>query len=75
VLIRPLLERQTFGPEHISALVSALEGSLEGFAADGPSDPAVLMVARRIIALAKAGQSRFDSATRSGRQIVQERRR
>jgi hypothetical protein len=55
--IRPLLEAEAgaFGPEDVQALVSAFESALEALRLVDRSDPAVLMVARRVIALAKEG--------------------
>ena len=40
-------------PEDVQALVSAFEAALEALRLVDRSDPAVLMVARRVIALAK----------------------
>jgi hypothetical protein len=57
VPIRPLLEAESgaFGPEDVTALVSAFEASLKALQLVDRSDPAVLMVAERVIALAKKG--------------------
>ena len=55
--IRSLLEAEAgaFEPEDVPALVSAFEAALEALRLVDRSDPAVLMVARRVIALAKEG--------------------
>jgi hypothetical protein len=57
VPIRPLLEAEAgaFAPDDVRALVSAFEASLEALQLVDRSDPAVLMVARRLIAFAKEG--------------------
>jgi hypothetical protein len=44
-----------FGPEDITALVSAFEASLKALQLVDRNDPAVLLVAERVIALAKEG--------------------
>jgi hypothetical protein len=73
--IRPLLEAEgeAFGPEDVQALVSAFEAALEALRLVDRRDPAVLMVARRVIALAKEGsrdaivlRDRVVSAFRNG---------
>ena len=55
--IRPLLEAEagTFGPDDVRALASAFEASLRELGLVDRSDPAVLLVAKRVIALAKEG--------------------
>src|SRR2546422_2780063 len=57
VPIRPLLESDpgAFGPDDVEALVSAFEASLKALRLVDRRDPAVLIVARRVIALAKEG--------------------
>jgi hypothetical protein len=55
VPIRPLLEAEAFGPEDISALISAFEASLNALRLVDRSDPAVLLVAKRVIDLARDG--------------------
>jgi hypothetical protein len=44
-----------FGPEDITVLVSAFEASLKALQLVDRNDPAVLLVAERVIALAKEG--------------------
>ena len=55
--IRPLLEAEAgaFGPDDVRALASAFEASLRELGLVDRSDPAVLLVAKRIIAFAKEG--------------------
>ena len=55
--IRPLLEAEAgaFGPDDVRALASAFEASLRELGLVDRSDPAVMLVAKRIIALAKEG--------------------
>jgi hypothetical protein len=55
--IQPLLEREgnVFGPEDIKAMTAAFKAALAALQLVDRSDPAVLMVARRVIALAKEG--------------------
>jgi hypothetical protein len=55
--IRPLLESEAaaFGPEDLKALTSAFEASLVALRLADRTDPAVLLVAKRVIALAKTG--------------------
>ena len=53
--VRPLLEAEAFGPDEVKVLVSAFEASLKALRLVDRKDPAVLMVAKRVIALAKAG--------------------
>jgi hypothetical protein len=57
VPIRPLLEAEAgaFGPDDVRALASAFEASLRELGLVDRSDPAVLLVAKRVIALAKEG--------------------
>src|SRR5262245_28579063 len=55
VPVRPLLEAEAFGPDEVKVLVSAFEASLKALRLVDRKDPAVLMVAKRVIALAKAG--------------------
>jgi hypothetical protein len=56
--IRPLLqaEAEAFGPEDLTALASAFEQCLAALRLVNRTDPAVLLVAQRIIALAKEGE-------------------
>jgi hypothetical protein len=49
------LEAEAFGPEDISALISAFEASLKALRLVDRSGPAVLLVAKRVIDLAKDG--------------------
>ena len=55
--IRPLLESEAaaFGPEDLKAMTSAFEASLVALRLADRTDPAVLLVAKRVIALAKTG--------------------
>jgi hypothetical protein len=57
VPIRPLLEAEAgaFGPDDVRALASAFEASLRDLGLVDRGDPAVLLVAKRVIALAKEG--------------------
>jgi hypothetical protein len=48
-------EGEVFEPEEIPSLISAFEGSLQRLRLVDRSDPAVLLVARRVIALAREG--------------------
>jgi hypothetical protein len=48
-------EAEVFGPEDVTVLIAAFEGSLSALRLVDRSDPAVLMVAKRVIDLAKAG--------------------
>jgi hypothetical protein len=54
--IRPLLESSSFSPEDITSLVTAFEGTLSALGLVNRNDPAVLMVAKRIIDLAQQGE-------------------
>ena len=54
--IRPLLQDVSFSPEDVTALTTAFEDSLSALGLMDRSDPAVLMVAKRIIELAKHGE-------------------
>jgi hypothetical protein len=54
--IRPLLQDGVFSPEDITALATAFEDTLRALGLVDRSDPAVLMVAKRIIELAKHGE-------------------
>jgi hypothetical protein len=56
VPIRPLLQDVSFSPEDVTALTTAFEGSLSALGLMDRNDPAVLMVAKRIIELAKGGE-------------------
>lgn len=56
VPIRPLLQDVSFSPEDVTALTTAFEDSLSALGLMDRSDPAVLMVAKRIIELAKHGE-------------------
>jgi hypothetical protein len=57
VPIRPLLEAEAgaFGPDDVRALASAFEASLRELGLVDRSDPAVVLVAKRVIAFAKEG--------------------
>jgi hypothetical protein len=48
-------EAGAFGPDDVRALASAFEASLRELGLVDRSDPAVMLVAKRIIALAKEG--------------------
>jgi hypothetical protein len=48
-------EAAAFGPEDLKALTSAFEASLVALRLADRTDPAVLLVAKRVIALAKTG--------------------
>ena len=54
--IRPLLQDGVFSPEDITALATAFEDTLRALGLVDRSDPAVLMVAKRIIEHAKHGE-------------------
>jgi len=56
--IRPLLEdeRSAFGPDEINAITSAFEQTLRELRLVDRRDPAVAIVARRIIEFAKGGE-------------------
>ena len=54
--IRPLLQDGAFSPEDITALATAFEDTLSALGLVDRNDPAVLMVAKRIIELAKDGE-------------------
>ena len=56
VPIRPLLQDVSFSPEEITALTTAFEDSLSALGLVDRNDPAVLMIAKRIIELAKDGE-------------------
>jgi hypothetical protein len=56
VPIRPLLQDGAFSPEDITALATAFEDTLSALGLVDRNDPAVLMVAKRIIELAKDGE-------------------
>ena len=49
-------EREVFGPETIAVLARALEEALHQLGLMDRNDPAVTMVAKRIIELAKRGE-------------------
>jgi hypothetical protein len=52
-----MLEYSSFSPEHVKAITVAFEDCLRALGlTDRPSDPAVLVIARRIIELAKQGE-------------------
>jgi hypothetical protein len=55
--IQPLLDREgnVFGPEDINVLTAAFNAALAALQLVDRTDPAVLMVARRVIAIAKEG--------------------
>jgi hypothetical protein len=48
-------EAGAFGPDDVRALASAFESSLRELGLVDRSDPAVLLVAKRVIAVAKEG--------------------
>jgi hypothetical protein len=54
--IRPLLQSGSFSPEDVTSLVAAFEDTLSTLGLADRNDPAVLMVARRIIELARDGE-------------------
>ena len=54
--IRPLLQDGSFSPEDITALTTTFEDSLSALGLLDRNDPAVLIVAKRIIELAKDGE-------------------
>jgi hypothetical protein len=54
--IRPLLEREVFGPEDITAISAAFEDALKELRLLDRKDPVVLLVARATIQLAKTGE-------------------
>jgi hypothetical protein len=56
--IRPLLEgeRAAFGPDDISAITAAFEQALRELRLIDRGDPAVALVARRMIEFAKRGE-------------------
>ena len=52
-----MIEHSSFSPEHEKAITVAFEDCLRALGlTDRPSDPAVLVIARRIIELAKQGE-------------------
>jgi hypothetical protein len=54
--IYPLLQQHSFDPDEINMLVSAFEDALRELRLVDRSDPAVNLVAKRIIALAQQGE-------------------
>ena len=54
--IRPLLQDGVFSPEDITALATAFEDTLSALGLVDRNDPAVLLVAKHIIELAKHGE-------------------
>jgi hypothetical protein len=54
--IRPLLAGGSFSPEDVAVLTSAFEDSLRALRLVDRNDPAVLTVAKRVIALAQEGE-------------------
>jgi hypothetical protein len=56
VPIRPLLQDGSFSPDDVTALATAFEDSLSALGLVDRNDPAVLMIAKRIIELAKHGE-------------------
>jgi hypothetical protein len=54
--IRPLLQDGVFSPEDITALATAFEDTLSALGLVDRNDPAVLMVAKRIIKMARQGE-------------------
>ena len=53
--IRPLLEGGSFSPEEVAALAAAFEDCLLALILADRSDPAVTVVAKRVIDLAQGG--------------------
>ena len=53
--IRPLLEGGAFTPDEVANLVAAFEGCLRSLQMMERSDPAALLVAHRVIEIAKTG--------------------
>ena len=53
--IRPLLEGGSFSPEEVAALAAAFEDCLLALRLADRSDPAVTVVAKRVIDLAQGG--------------------
>ena len=52
-----MIEHSSFSPEHEKAITVAFEDCLRALGlTDRPSDPVVLVIARRIIELAKQGE-------------------
>jgi hypothetical protein len=56
VPIRQLFQSAVFSPEDVTALTTAFEGTLSALGLVDRNDPAVTMVAKRIIELAKHGE-------------------
>jgi hypothetical protein len=56
VPIRELLKGQAFGPDDIAILVRAFEEALRELGLTERTDPATLLVAKRIIELAQRGE-------------------
>jgi hypothetical protein len=56
VPIRPLLAAGAFSPEDVATLTAAFEDSLRALKLVDRSDPAVTLVAKRVIALAMGGE-------------------
>jgi hypothetical protein len=54
--IRPLLQGGSFSPEDVTSLVAAFEDTLSALGLVNRKDPAVLIVARRILDLARDGE-------------------
>ena len=56
--IRTLLDdgAEAFWPEDVQAIVSAFEGALNALGLVDRTDPAVLMVAQRVVYFAKEGE-------------------
>jgi hypothetical protein len=54
--IRPLLQEGSFSPEDVTLLATAFEETLTALGLVARNDPAVIMVAKRIIDLAKDGE-------------------
>ena len=54
--INQLLEKDAFGPAEIKVLVTAFEEALQELRLVNRNDPAVTLVAKRIIALAQQGE-------------------
>ena len=54
--IRPLLQDVHFAPEEVTVLLAAFEAALQELGLRDREDPAVTLVAKRIIELARRGE-------------------
>ena len=54
--IRPLLASGSFSPEDVTLLCAAFDDCLSQLCLVDRNDPTVIMVAKRVISLAQAGQ-------------------